>query len=70
MLPVLVQGAKGTVGALVRIVHAGFQPMWTRQLVGKVGVVVRNESVGLNRVYEVMVEGKIHRLHPLDVEAL
>ena len=54
-------------GDLVRIVHAGDQPLWTRLLVGKVGVVLR---VGYNRVFEVMVEGKIHRLHPLDVEAL
>ena len=57
-------------GDLVRIVHAGDQPLWTRQLVGKVGVVLRNERVGFNRVFEVMVEGKIHRLHPLDVEAV
>ena len=55
-------------GDLVRVRHAGDQPLWTRQLVGKVGVVVRNERVGYNRVLEVMVEGKIHRLHPLDVE--
>lgn len=55
-------------GDLVRIVHAGDQPLWTRQLVGKVGVVVRNERVGYNRVLEVMVEGTIHRLHPVDVE--
>lgn len=57
-------------GDLVRIVHAGDQPLWTRQLVGKVGLVLRNERVGFNRVFEVMVEGKIHRLHPLDVEAV
>ena len=57
-------------GDLVRIVHAGDQPLWTRLLVGKVGVVLRNERVGFNRVLEVMVEGTIHRLHPLDVEAL
>lgn len=52
----------------MRIVHAGDQPLWTRQLVGKVGVVVCNERVGYNRVLEVMVEGTIHRLHPVDVE--
>ncbi len=53
----------------MRIVHAGDQPLWIRQLVGKVGVVLRNERVGFgNRAFEVMVEGKIHRLHPLDVE--
>ncbi len=52
----------------MRIVHAGDQPLWTRQLVGKVGVVLVHERVGYNRVCEVMVEGKIHRLHPLDVE--
>lgn len=55
-------------GDLVRIVHAGDQPLWTRQLVGKVGVVLVHERVGYNRVFEVLVEGKIHRLHPLDVE--
>jgi len=54
-------------GDLVRIVHAGDQPLWTRRLVG---MVVRNERGGFNRVLEVMVEGKIHRLHPLDVEAV
>ena len=58
------------VGGLVRIVHAPDQPIWIRRLGGKVGVVVRNERVGFNRVFEVMVEGKIHRLHPLDVEAV
>jgi hypothetical protein len=57
-------------GDLVRIVHAGDQPLWTRLLVGKVGMVVRNEGSGYNRVLEVMVEGKIHRLHTLDVEAV
>lgn len=58
-------------GDLVRIVHAGDQPLWTRLLVGKVGVVLVHERVGFgNRVFEVMVEGKIHRLHPLDVEAV
>lgn len=54
----------------MRIVHAGDQPLWTRLLVGKVGLVLCNERVGFNRVFEVMVEGKIHRLHPLDVEAV
>lgn len=54
----------------MRIVHAGDQPLWTRLLVGKVGMVVRNEGSGYNRVLEVMVEGKIHRLHTLDVEAV
>ena len=49
----------------MRIVHAGDQPLWTRRLVGKVGLVLR---VGYNRVLEVMVEGTIHQLHPLDVE--
>ena len=58
------------VGGLVRIVHAPDQPIWIRRLVGKVGMVVRNEGSGYNRVLEVMVEGTIHRLHPLDVEAV
>ena len=53
-------------GDLVRIVHAGdAQPREARLLVGKVGLVLR---VGYNRVLEVMVEGTIHQLHPLDVE--
>ena len=52
----------------MRIVHAGdAQPREARLLVGKVGLVLR---VGYNRVLEVMVEGTIHRLHPLDVEAV
>ena len=53
----------------MRIVHAGDQPLRTRRLVGKVGVVLCHERVGFNLVLvEVMVEGKIHRLHPQDVE--
>lgn len=53
----------------MRIVHAGDQPLWTRQLVGKVGVVLVYERVGYFKpVLEVMVEGTIHRLHPLDLE--
>ena len=53
-------------GDLVRIVHAGESTLAsTRLLVGKVGLVLR---VGYNRVLEVMVEGTIHQLHPLDVE--
>ena len=58
------------IGILVRIVEAPDQPLWTRQLVDRVGIVVRNERVGYNRVFEVMVEGTVHRLHPLDVEAV
>ena len=58
------------IGILVRIVEAPDQPLWTRRLVGKVGVVVRNERVGYNRVFEVLIEGTVHRLHPLDVEAV
>ncbi len=59
------------VGGLVRIVNAPGQPMWTRRLVGEVGMVVRNERSGhYYGVIEVMVEGTIHRLHPLDVEAV
>ena len=58
-------------GDLVRIVHVAAEPLWTRRLVGKVGVVLVHEWVGFgNRVFEVMVEGKIHRLHPLDVERI
>ena len=50
----------------MRIVHAGESTLAsTRLLVGKVGLVLR---VGYNRVLEVMVEGTIHQLHPLDVE--
>ena len=52
----------------MRIVHAGDQPLWTRKLVGKVGVVLRNERVGYNRILEIMVEGMVHRMHPLDLE--
>ena len=52
----------------MRIVRPGIaQPREARLLVGKVGLVLR---VGYNRVLEVMVEGTIHRLHPLDVEAM
>ena len=57
-------------GDLVRIVHAGDQPLWTRQLVGKVGVVLVLERVGYDRVFEVMVEGEMVWLHPLDVERI
>lgn len=58
------------IGILVRIVEAPDQPLWTRQLVDRVGIVVRNERVGYNRVFEVLIEGTVHRLHPLDVEAV
>jgi len=52
----------------VRVVRLGVQSLWTRQLVGKLGLVVRNERVGLNRVVEVLVDGAVHRVHPLDLE--
>lgn len=55
-------------GDLVRVRHAGDQPLWTRKLVGKVGVVLRNERVGYNRILEIMVEGMVHRMHSLDLE--
>lgn len=58
------------IGILVRIVEAPDQPLWTRQLMDRVGIVVRNERVGYNRVFEVLIEGTVHRLHPLDVEAV
>jgi len=58
------------IGILVRIVEAPDQPLWTRQLVDRVGVVVRNEWVGHNRVLEVLIEGAVHRMHPLDMEPL
>lgn len=57
------------VGTLVRIRHSPDQPTWTRRLAGKVGVVVSNERVGYNTwVLEVLVEGTVWRLHPVDLE--
>ena len=58
------------IGNLVRIVEAPDQPLWTRQLVDRVGVVVRNDRVGHNRVLEVLIEGTVYRMHPLDMESL
>ena len=66
----LVEGVGMNPGDLVRIVHAPDQPMWIRRLAGKVGMVVRNEGSGVNRVLEVMFEGTIHRLHLHEVEAV
>jgi len=57
-------------GQLVRVKWAPDQPLWTRRLVGRMGVVVLNDRVGFNRHIDVLVEGKIHRLHPLDLEWL
>lgn len=55
-------------GQLVRVVLAGDQPLWTKNLAGKIGVIVRNERVGFNRVLEVVIDGTVYRLHPLDLE--
>ena len=57
-------------GQLVRIVLVDDQPLWTHKLVGKTGMIVTNERVGYNRILEVLIEGSIYRMHPLDLEVI
>lgn len=59
---------EGVTGQLVRVVLAHDQPLWTKKLAGRLGMIVRNERVGFNRVLEVMIDGDVYRLHPLDLE--
>jgi len=61
---------EGSTGQLVRVVKAPDQPLWTRRLDGKIGTIVRNERAGHSRILEVLVEGIVYRLHPLDLEYL
>lgn len=61
-------------GKLVRVVSAGDQPLWTRHLVGGLGLVLSTRRPAATRheswEVEVLVGGAVHVLHPLDLEWL
>ena len=58
-------------GILVEVIEAADQGYFTKTLVGKIGLVVKNiKAKSSPNVWEVLVEGKTFNLHALDLKVL
>lgn len=61
------------VGQLVKIVDAPDQPLWIRDFIGKVALIVDYHILNvsyMNIRYKVLIEEKVYEVHPLDLEPL
>ena len=58
-------------GMLVEVVEAADQGYYTKALVGKVGLVVKNITASSSpNIWEVLIEEKTFNLHALDLKVL
>jgi len=58
-------------GMLVEVVEAADQGYYTKALVGKVGLVVKNTNAKSSpNIWEVLIEEKTFNLHALDLKVL
>lgn len=58
-------------GMLVEVVEAADQGYYTKALVGKVGLVVKNTNYKtIPNIWEVLIEEKTFNLHALDLKVL
>jgi len=58
-------------GMLVEVIEAADQGYYTKVLVGKVGLVVKNTSAKSSpNIWEVLIEEKAFNLHALDLKVL
>ena len=56
---------------LVEVVEAADQGYYTKALVGKIGLVIKNTNAkSTPNVWEVLIEDKIFNLHALDLKVL
>lgn len=58
-------------GMLVEVIEAADQGYFTKTLVGKIGLVVKNiKTKGSQNIWEVLIEEKTFNLHALDLKVL
>ena len=58
-------------GMLVEVIEAADQGSYTRALVGKVGIVIKNtQAKSSPNIWEVLIEEKIFNLHSLDLKVV
>lgn len=58
-------------GMLVEVIEAADQGYFTKTLVGKIGLVVKNiKTKGSPNIWEVFIEEKTFNLHALDLKVL
>jgi hypothetical protein len=58
-------------GMLVEVIEAADQSYFTKTLVGKIGLVVKNiEAKSSPNIWEVLIEEKTFNLHALDLKVL
>lgn len=61
-------------GLLVEIIDAGDQPLWTKKLVGKIGMVIEpiiyRHNIKKYTVWKVLVEESMYNLHILDLKEI
>lgn len=58
-------------GDLVEVVEAADQGYFTKALVGKMGLIVKNtQAKSSPNVWEVLIEDKIFNLHALDLKVV
>lgn len=59
------------IGMLVEVVDAPDQGYYTKALVGKIGLIVKNtQAKSSPNVWEVLIEEKIFNLHALDLKEI
>ena len=56
-------------GDLVRIIEAPAQPLWVREMAGKICLLVRSleKSEGSLFMWEVLIDGRLRNVHKLDL---
>lgn len=58
-------------GMLVEVIEAADQGYFTKALVGKMGLIIKNtQAKSSPNVWEVLIEDKIFNLHSLDLKVI